>query len=231
MKYTKKVDYITIHANVKITKEMYSPVKEGIRKTKKFFKKHPKNVNLFICNTEEEFKQQLGSYYKDWATAWVNPNTDINIKSPRLIEQIGRWKRKDFGPILAHEINHASYRHNIGVWHPNWLVEGLAIYVSKNFETKTEELKKIIKKYKVDEKIVEFRYMRTRKTGLLPRYPVWEQFTRYIIKKHGEEKIKKLLEALSKNASRANYDKHFKKLFRYKDKTIFKHFMRSLKWK
>lgn len=222
-----KISYLTINSNVKITQEMIKPIRTGIRINKRFFDRQPKKINIFVCNTEEEFKKYLGKYYLKWATGFVMPNTDINIKSPSLIQKIGKWKRKDFARIIIHELNHASYRYNIKKWNPNWLVEGIAIYASGQFDYSKKQLKEVIKKHKVDEKLLEYRYFKSRKTGHMPRYPIWAGFTRYLIKKYGEKDMIQLLKKISPLESRKQYDSAFMKIYGNKDKTIFKRFLES----
>jgi len=230
MKYQKDLGFVVIKRNQEITPELVRAVSRSFELNRKIFRRKPTKFKVIICDTEKEYKKAAKYYYSKRGTGTVLRNNDLIIKSPDFIEKIGRWKRSDFPKIMDHEMNHVFWTDFYYFTKPCWLLEGFACYIGKSFVLSKKELKEVIKKYKVNSSILEYRYLdRNFRGGHYPRYPVWEGFTRFIAKKHGARKFIKLMDLYIKNPSLSNYKGLFKQLFRKSERELFEDFLKSLK--
>jgi len=226
MKCTEDIAFALVKRNKEIKNSLIRTIKKAFSVNKVIFKKNPKKFTLVICDTESEFKGKTKYYYQEWQTAVVLRNNKLVIKSPKFIEKIGRWKRKDFLNVLTHEMNHIFWYSMYKTWSPNWLAEGLACHVGKNFILTKKELGEIVRKYNVDSSILSYRYLkRNFGRGHLPRYPIWANFTKYISKRHSTQKLIKLMNKYAKEPRKENYEKAFKLIFRKSEKELFNEFL------
>jgi len=228
MKFSKNLKFTTIHRNLPITSEITDAVKKAYTMNKKLFKKTPKKFKIIICDNQKELKKQAKYYYQPWMTATVLRNNDLITRSPEFIEKTKKWKRKDFPSIMDHELTHLFWDNFYTPNKPCWLSEGLPCYVGKNFLLTKKQLKKIIKEYKINHSLLDYRYLKKKfDKGHIPKYPVWAGFTRYIIKKHSIKKLMELIEQYSKNPAKNNYNKLFKKYFKKSDRQLFNEFKKQ----
>jgi len=229
MKCSKDIGFATIHRNLPITSEIINPIIKGFKLNKKIFKRTPKKFKVIICDNEKDLKKEAKYYYQKWMTATVLRNNNLVTRSPAFIEKIGRWKRKDFPSIINHEMSHVFWTFLYKHPKPCWLDEGLACYIGKNFRITKKELKEIIRKYKVDYSFVDYRPLKRKFTkGHYPRYPVWAEFTRYIVGKYTIADIIKLMDGFVKKPVRKEYDRLFRKYFGKSERNLFGEFKRLI---
>lgn len=98
-----------------------------------------------------------------------------------------------------------------------------------NFIMGREELKSLIRKYRVVPSVLEYRYLkRNFGSGHMPRYPVWANFTRYIVKKYSVSRIMAFLDRFFMKPSKENYKRLFKQVFGKTERELFNEFLRRL---
>ena len=182
---------------------------------------------FIVCYSEKEFMTKSKSVSNAF-TAIAYKDKKIFIKSMDMIIAEGRWKKNYVPKLIAHEINHMYWYHLKKTWSPYWLCEGLASFAGDNFRVPKKDLQKLITKYKVSSSMLEFRYLSKHfKNGHEPRYQVWADFTRYIVKMYG---LKKIVKVCMQN-TKADYLKTFKNLFGRSDKDIFNKYLEEIKGK
>ena len=119
-------------------------------------------------------------------------------------------------------------RHLCKSWSPSWLAEELACHLGRNFNLAGGDINKLIKKHEINNKILDFRYLRRNfKSGHFPKYPIWQAFTGFIIGEFSTGSIRKLLKDFSKKPDKSNYQKSFKKIFGKSDRRLFTEFLES----
>lgn len=230
MKYQKDLGFAIIKRDLKISLDITRIFSNSYKKNKKLFGKKPKKFNIIICDTEKEFKKQAKYYYFKWGTATVLRNNNLITRSPDFVEKIGKWKKSDFQNIINHEMNHVFWGDFYGSTKPCWLLEGLACHVGKNFLLSKEELRKLLKKYNVDESLLDYRYLKRNFKEHYPRYPIWANFTNFIAKKYSIKKLIKFMSMYTKNPNFLNYKNKFKSEFKKDEKDMFKEFIKSIKF-
>lgn len=214
-----------IYRNRDIDDFHYDSVKEGILKNKKLFGRKPKNVNVFICDTEEEFKENSKYYYFPHAAGTCLRNGDVVIKSFEFLEYPEDF-RNDYKDLVAHEINHSFWFKFYKEVKPFWLSEAIAVIVegrhckSDRDFFGIEETKERIMGAKLDESCLKYRYM-ARDIGTVEKvalfYSVWGYFADFISNKN-PRKIVEFMDDYSVSPTRRDYENKF-----------IKHFGKSLK--
>lgn len=229
MNYSKELNFAQILRNKPISKNLVDVFSDAYNFNKKIFKKSPKKFRIIICETEEEIKKHT-KYFHKWSTASIELNGDLVTRSPKFVELIGKWKRKDFPNLMFHEINHIFYRGLFGNDKPLWLCEGLACFAGKNFILNKKELKKILNKYEINYKILDHRLIRNKfKNGHFPRYPIWANFVDYLIDEYSLSKLSDFLKEYQTNPCLNNYHKKFKLIFGVSERILFNRFIESIK--
>ncbi len=228
MKYKKDLTFAEIFRNSPIKKGLIKVFENSFKINLKFFHKKPEKFKIYICDSEKDFKKYAKPYYSKNATAVGLGIKGITTRSPEFIEKLGYWKKKDFPNLMNHEISHIFYSQICKTWSPQWFVEGLANNIGKNFSHSNKEIENMVKKYKINYKILDFRYQRKNfKKGNLPRYPIWQAFTEFLIKKFSLKKIRIFIKEYSKNTTKKRYEKIFKKVFGKSDKVLFNEFIKK----
>lgn len=184
---------------------------------------------VVLCHTKQEFKKESRYYYVPYATALVLRNKNIITKSPELIKSEKRWSEKDFVNILAHEMAHSFWYSMLKVWTPNWLSEGIACNIGKQFFLSKKEMKKLLQKDHVDFSFIDFRYLPKKLgTHTIDRYKVWSNFTRYLLKSYGKKKVLLILKKYAKNKNKSNYESLFISIYKKSVRQMFKEYIDSL---
>lgn len=221
---------IIVRRNKPIPAKILNQANNYFEQNKTFFSKQPNSITIDLCDTTQELKKAAKPYYSDWISAVAHKDKRIAMKSPQMLEQTSTWAKEQFYSILKHEINHVFWHNQINSWSPQWLVEGLACYVGNHFDLSKEEQIIIVKKYKVTNSILDFRWMNKNfKTGHYPRYPIWSGFTRFLIKTHSENKLKEFTKKIPLNVTKKEYETLFKKVFGKSDKDLFNNYLEWLK--
>jgi hypothetical protein len=227
-KFIRDIKFAKIQRNRKIEDSLVIVFRKAFSLNKSLFKRLLKKFKIIICDTRKEFKKEAKYHYRKWSTATVLRDATLVTRSPGLIEKIGRWKRKDFQNIMNHEMNHVFWTDFYGTAKPCWLCEGLACYIGNNYLLTKNELLKIVKKYKVDPSILDYRYLKRNLTGHFPRYPVWANFTQYLAKRYSASKLIRLMDRYIKNPRKSNYMRIFVEIFGKTDKELFNKFIHHI---
>ncbi|MBR9675678.1 hypothetical protein GOV05_01585 [Candidatus Woesearchaeota archaeon] len=213
-----------------VTKDVLDAVEEAYNKNKALFSKEPKKkFKIIICDSLSEFKKRSGKHFKPWVTARVD-KMRILIKSQELIKKAKKpYDKLRFKEIMVHEVNHVFWNSFFGLKNkPAWLQEGLASYVSGSPRINNKELREAINKYKVSYKILDYRYMNKKIKGHMPKYYVWEGFTRYLVERHGAKKIVRFMDEYSKHPYQDDYKALFSKYFKKSDGRVFRDYLNRL---
>lgn len=144
-----------------------------------------------------------------WEVANTSGNYEINILSPFAFEKESPHSKKEFIPVITHELTHVfveKYTKNKEL--PRWLDEGLAMYMAKNYA----------RKLKQKEVNVGFCKKLATPNGWYKRvddisYPVSLAFVSFLIKKFSFEKIKDLMRSLGRKYSYTDFKKVFLKIY------------------
>lgn len=228
MKHIKKLKFAQILRNKPIGEDLIKFFEKAYSKNASIFKKSPEKFKIIICDNEADFKKECRYYYQRWATATVLRNKNLVARSPEFANLIKRWERSYYQNLMNHEMSHIFWQDFYHSSKPVWLSEGLACHIGNNFISTKNQLKLIIKKYKVNLAILEYRYIkRNFKNGHLPRYPVWANFARHLIQQNSISKLINFMEIYSKNPNKSNYNKLFKNIFGKMDKQLFKEFLEN----
>jgi hypothetical protein len=154
--------------------------------------------------------------------AW---QSKVQISSKR---QAG-GKKRDFKNLVNHEINHVYLTNITKTWSPVWFGEGLASVIGNNFPRSKKQLRTLVKKYSITQKILHFRYLRRNsKAGHTPRYPIWQAFVEFLIRTYSIQHIKRFIQKFSHSPYKTDYLKIFKYVFGKSDRALFNEFLRTL---
>ena len=230
MKYSKDIGFAVIHRNKEINNEITHAFRNAFRVNKKFFRNKPRKFSIIICNTEQELKDQAKYYYQPWLTATVLRNCTLVSRSPEFVAKVGRWKRKDFQSIMNHEVSHVFWLDFYGITKPVWFSEGLANHIGKNMMLPSHELARMMRKHHVNHSLLDYRYLKRKfNLGHIPRYPVWDNFTRYLSRRFGDKKLLQFLSVYMKKQTKKNYANSFIHIFGSTDKRLFSEFQKAIK--
>ncbi len=186
------------------------------------FNKPIPRFKIIACHSNSEFKKEARYYYTKWATATVLRNGNLVIKHPDIST---KWKKSDYPDIINHEMNHVFWTLLYKTTKPAWLEEGMASSIGKNFSKYS--LKKLINDFKINSKILHYRYIKRKVTGHIPFYPIWQGFTDYLVNRFGSGKIIILMNKYSKNPVKDNYHKLFGQIFGKSEIQLFNEFLKS----
>lgn len=227
-KFKEKLSFGFLLRNKPINKNLISVFKKAYRKNIKFFRKQPNKFKIIICDTKKELKENTKIFHK-WSTASVEGNKLIT-RSPQWVEEIKKFTKGEYGKIMTHEISHIFWNKIYKTRKPIWLYEGLACYIGENDIYTKKELKRLIQKYNIkNTRYLEYRFLRRNyKKGSMPRYPLWANFTRYIIKRYSVNRLIRLIDKYTKNPSRTNYNTFFNNIFGKSEKQLFNEFLNKV---
>lgn len=226
-----KKDNFEIIRGKKVDKFHYDCVKNGILKNKKMFGRQPKNIKVFICDTEEEYKKHSKYYYFSHAAGTCLLNGSVIIRS---YEFLNRKNRRYYENIVAHEINHSFWYQFYWAQKPVWLHEGIPTilegrlhYGIKGDYFNFSEVKNKIREMNLNESCLKYRYLERNFNSvekIVLMYSVWGHFAEFISNKN-PKKLVKFMDDYSKNPIKKNYDKLFVKHFGKSIKDKFREFL------
>ncbi len=229
MKQTKSVGFAIIERDGPIDKNIVKIFRKAYATNLALFKRPPKKFRIIICETEAKFREEAKYYFQKWATATVLRNQNLITRSPDFIEKIGRWKRRDFQNLMNHEMNHVFWGSLYKTTKPSWLSEGLACHVGNNFILKKAQRRELAQKYTIDPSLLDYRYLRRKyKSGHVPKYPLWANFTRHLIQKYSERRIIGFMDRYSKNPCLMRYGEIFERIFGKNIHQLFEEFMKDV---
>lgn len=228
MKVVKKLPHAKIHSSSGVSEYVVRSVKEALLINKRIYGRSPGIIDVYVCSTNGEFNKAAKIRAKAWMTGMTLSDGRLVIKSPSLIEKIGRWKKSMFKNIMIHEMNHSYWARLYKPWKPYWLVEGLACHAGKNFIYSKNRMKVMLSKHKVDYKILAYRFRYKQMKGHEPKYPVWAGFTQYLISKYSLRHIMRFLDSYNKRPLRGNYQPTIRRIFKKSEPELFENYITSL---
>ncbi len=180
---------------------MKQKIKKAKAKVLKFFN-NPKaklNVNVIFLKTREEMDKVCKRKTEKWVVGNSLKNR-IYIFHPDVFHKVSSHPKKEFSPVLVHEICHVYQQQNFKFNFPMWLNEGIA-YVVAN-QTKKKFKKSDIRRchtFKEWEKNHQYN-----SSG---------SFVQYLIKKYGKNKLIMLMKSLKKYETKKSFNNKFKEVF------------------
>ncbi|MEJ2543725.1 MAG: peptidase MA family metallohydrolase [Calditrichaceae bacterium] len=192
-------------------KRLVTKIEKQIIKIEDFFNHTPKSIiTIIITHSDEEYASYLGSASPEWSQALALTDKKIIILKIANADDILRSPE-----ILLHELVHIFFEDKIHVQRiPVWLHEGIAQYLSGYELTINDRIH--LANALTSNNIVSLTAMDTlfSFSQIKARLAYIEALTaiQFIIKNHGVESLKMLVENLSDNKS---IDDTFKKSLGY----------------
>ncbi|MDD3263653.1 MAG: hypothetical protein PHT94_02040 [Candidatus Nanoarchaeia archaeon] len=93
--------------------------------------------NVYLIKDRKMINKLRGEITENWIVGWSN--SDVFLLNPENFEQESNHKYSDekYFKLLKHELTHSfCYILNSNFKKPLWLIEGIAIYCSKQYEDK-----------------------------------------------------------------------------------------------
>jgi len=102
------------------------------RKNAKFFKREVDKITLTILYDRQEMDEIADYKTQNWVVGYANSSmkNQIYMFSPEVFGKVSNHHRKEFKPILSHEIAHLFTRSIHKGYKPHWLYEGIACVVA-----------------------------------------------------------------------------------------------------
>lgn len=163
---------------------------------------------LFLVENRETINKLMSQNTQDWIVGWTS-NLDIYILNKENYEKESchKYSKEEYENLIKHELIHCftqTYTKNYNKQtKPNWLWEGIAIYLSNQNKTmkKPRLLKEFLKFYS--------------KSGSKVYYESGFAIE-FLVKKYGKQKILKLLKELKNIKSEKEFKNKFKEIYGFK---------------
>jgi len=154
-----------------------------IKKLNKLFVNHPEIINLSIFDNRSDFLNAINKpKAPNWLIAYIPQNSKSNIYIAHNKKSLGR---KELKQIITHELTHL-YTNLLNAKLPDWIKEGLSVYVAKQIyypKISINDWKKINKNHEPFKKIswkMAVKYNGYHTAGLLIMFLVnqygWKKF-------------------------------------------------------
>jgi len=189
-------------------------------------KKISNPIKIVICNNEKEWKKESKYYYFEFSIGTVLRDGTLVIKS----KNFANLSNKIFENLVIHEMNHVFWIQFYKQCKPVWLFEGIATITASTNDISKAELKRLIKKYEVNHKFLDYRYLWRKFNNhelVVMKYNLWKNFILFITNR----KIKKIIDFMDlyiNNPTKENYKIVFNKMFKEKEEDLFNKFLQSL---
>lgn len=162
---------------------------------------------VFIVQDRKSIDEMLGQKTPDWIVGW-SENDDVFVLSKENYEKESSHKYSDeaYFSLIKHELTHVFTKVFIGVFNkdiqPDWLWEGLAIYLSGQ-TTKKEKPKKF----------KEFIECYTQDLANPNVYQESGFAVQFLIENFGKIKLLKLLKTITNISSEEKFNKKFEEIY------------------
>ena len=162
---------------------------------------------IFLVKDRESINKLMGQKTQDWVVGWVN-NTNVFIldKDTYEKESCHKYSEKEYFSLIKHELTHVFTQVYSGISNrsiePNWLWEGIAIYLSDQNKTKKKpnQLKEFLQHYSQDNKSSSV----YKESGFA---------VEFLVKNFGKQKLLKLIKSLKNINSKEKFAKKFKEIY------------------
>jgi hypothetical protein len=208
---------ITIYRNTSLEEQLKNFVTKAYERNEALFGKLQKKVRIFICDSEEEYKQNAKYFYFPHSAGTCLKSGKVVVRSQESILEkfkINMWG-KYYEDFLAHEINHSFWWQLYKTQSPVWLHEAIANIIQGrihyNFEgdfLNQEDSKKLAKEKRLDSSCLKFRYFErdfNSPEKIRYFYSVWGHFAEFI-SNNKPHKLVRFMTDFSKNPSKKNYE-------------------------
>lgn len=231
MKYSNDVGFAIIKRDIEIEEDLIGILNYCFDKNNKNFKKIPFRFDIIICDNLNDFEKRLGENYRDDISGMTFTSKKIIVKS-FAISKTTKSRKDYYKEFFLHEFNHIFWYFNYKTFKPAWLREGLACNISNSFILDKKDLLKLTDDYHIKNYLLDYRGLKKNvKEGHYPAYPVWANFTQYIIDKFSISKLMNFLDEYSKKPYRDYYDRLFLIHFGKSDENLFDEWVTSIKSK
>lgn len=224
---------IKIKSTKKISKAEIKVISDAYISNKKYFNFDLPHLNVVSSHSSDEWRIQSKYYYFEFARGLVLRDGTVVVKNKKLAKK----SSAAWGKILTHEINHSYWcelrkknQNRRELWSPIWLAEGMACFVAKNdFILPLQKLKKISTHQQFSKTSLPYRYSSSlfkSAEDIIILYSLWTNFFIYLSKR-GLTKTK-LINLISKNASKSSFDRNFKNLMGQLPNEVYFDYLKTL---
>ena len=162
---------------------------------------------IFLVKDRESINKLMGMKTQDWIVGWVN-NTAVFVldKDTYEKESCHTYSDEEYFSLIKHELAHIFTQVYSGIFNksiePNWLWEGVAIYLSDQNKTKKKpnQLKEFLQHYSQDNKNSSV----YKESGFA---------VEFLVKNFGKQKLLKLIKSLKEIDSKDKFAKKFKEIY------------------
>ena len=224
-----KSNNLEIYRNIQVGKELIKICEEGVNKNLEIFKKQPKKIRIFVCDTEEDFKKYSKYYYFPHGAGTCLRNGDVIVRSNDFLTR----KEKDYSNLMVHEVNHSFWAQFYGMSKPIWLMEALAMTVEGRWQREgvffdLKKTKILIKEKNWNFACIKYRYLErdfNSREKIALFYSIWGHFAEFISNKNPSQ-LAKFMSDYKKNPTKENYESLFVKHFGDTLKNKFNEFIK-----
>lgn len=211
VKYDNKVDCL---------EDLKTLVLESYQINKDFFDQDVDDIKINFFYSREEMDQFRGYQTPEWVVGSANEKNIIGIFSPKVFDKISSHPASDFPYVLTHEIAHIFTSKFFKFRVPQWLREGLAGYIAKQFQIRPVT-KNILQSFNSIYSSNDWKASNN--------YSQAYSFTKYLIDKFGKDNFLIFLQSLEVENSFDNFINKFKDAFKLSFSDVEKEWRKSLK--
>ena len=162
---------------------------------------------IFLVKDRESINKLMGRNTQDWIVGWVNnANVFVLDKDTYEKESCHKYSEKEYFSLIKHELAHIFTQVYSGIFNkplrPDWLWEGVAIYLSdqNKMKKKPAQLQEFLQHYSKDNKNSSV----YKESGFA---------IEFLVKNFGKQKLLKLIKSLKEADSRSKFAKKFKEIY------------------
>jgi len=165
---------------------------------------------IFLVKDRKSINKLIGEKTQDWVVGWVdNSNVFVLDKENFERESCHKYSEKGYSNLIKHELVHVLTQFFSGILNmsikPDWLWEGLAIYLSNQNRNKKKpnQLKEFIKFYSQNNKSSKV----YKESGFA---------VEFLVKNFGRQKLLNLIKSLKNINSEKAFAKKFKEIYGFR---------------
>ncbi|MDD4878716.1 MAG: hypothetical protein PHO02_06830 [Candidatus Nanoarchaeia archaeon] len=162
---------------------------------------------IFMVKDRNTINRLMGKNTAEWVVGWAN-NIDIFIldKDNYEKESCHKYSEKEYSKLIKHELAHVFTMAFLGIFnkpiYPDWLWEGVAIYLSGQNKTRKKPsiLKEFLQYYSNDSKNPGV----YRESGFV---------IEFLLDNYGRQKLLKLIKSTKNANSKEQFSNKFKQIY------------------
>ena len=162
---------------------------------------------IFLVKDRDTINKLRGTKTPNYLVGWINGN-DVFVLDKNNYEKNSchKYSEKEYFSLIKHELTHVFTQVHSKIFdkstQPDWLWEGIAIYLSGQNENKKRK-----NKFK---NFLQHYHQNNKNTGVFKESGFAIEF---LVKKFGEKKLLKLIKSLKKIDSKEKFAKKFKNIY------------------